>query len=499
MGDKSYEEDMKVKLDKDEWSEWYNTLVEAAGLSDKRYPIKGMNIWMPYGWKIMRAIDELTHREMERTGHDEVCFPLLIPEAEFQREADHIKGFGSEVYWVTRGGDNDLDIPLLLRPTSETAMYSMFSLWIRAHTDLPLKIYQVVNVFRYETKMTRTFVRVREIHFFEAHTAHASGEEAEAQIAQDLEIMENISRHLCLPHLKLKRPDWDKFAGAEYSVGVDTIMPTGRTLQIGGIHQYMRNFAKAYDIIYEDAEANKKHAYQTTYGMSERLVGTIISVHGDNRGLIMPPDIAPVQVVIVPIFRKDTMEEVLNHAGELGDELRGSGLRVHVDPRDVRPGQKFYHWELKGIPIRVEIGPRDIKKGGAVVVRRDSGGKDFVAREELAERINQELETVNKSMLERAVDEALEKMTLCTADLPHASDTEGIYCVPLCGREACSHSVEDRLDMNMLGLPYQGFDAGRDIDMHEIFVEQNDIDINQCTCIDCGAPAEIIAYFARTH
>ena len=174
----SLEDEMKIKLDKSNWSEWYNTVIDSAELSDKRYPIKGMNIWLPYGWKIMRLIDDYIREEMERTSHQEVCFPLLIRETEFMKEAEHIKGFNAEVYWVTHGGENKLDIRYLLRPTSETAMYPMFSLWIRNHADLPLKIFQIVNVFRYETKMTRSFIRVREIHFFEAHTAHATFEEA---------------------------------------------------------------------------------------------------------------------------------------------------------------------------------------------------------------------------------------------------------------------------------------------------------------------------------
>ena len=198
----------------EEFSEWYNSVIERAELSDKRYPIKGMNVWRPYGWAIMKLIDQAMREEFDSTGHGEVNFPVLIPETEFQKEADHVKGFEGDVFWVTRGGLNELDVRLVLRPTSETAMYPMFRLWIRSHADLPLKVYQIVPVFRYETKMTRTFMRVREIHFFEAHTAHATYEDAEQQIQEDLQINERIMRLLCLPYLISRRPDWDKFPGA---------------------------------------------------------------------------------------------------------------------------------------------------------------------------------------------------------------------------------------------------------------------------------------------
>src|SRR5438094_301587 len=228
----------------EEFSEWYNGVIDRAELSDKRYPIKGMNVWRPYGWAIMKLIDQAMREEFDSTGHGEVNFPVLIPETEFQKEADHVKGFEGDVFWVTRGGLNELDVKLVLRPTSETAMYPMFRLWIRSHADLPLKVYQIVPVFRYETKMTRTFMRVREIHFFEAHTAHATYEDAEQQIQEDLQINERIMRLLCLPYLISRRPDWDKFPGAYYSLGTDTLLPSGRAAQVATFHQYRDNFAK---------------------------------------------------------------------------------------------------------------------------------------------------------------------------------------------------------------------------------------------------------------
>lgn len=241
---------MRMKKEEN-FNDWYNEIVEKANLSDKRYPVKGMNVWTPYGWKIMRMIDTYIREELDATGHDEVYFPLLIPETEFKKEKEHIKGFDSEVYWVTHAGLNELDVRLVIRPTSETAMYPMFSLWIRSHQDLPLKVYQIVNTFRYETKQTRAFIRVREIHFFESHTCHDSEEDAQRQIDEDTEILAKIAKRLCLPYTLSVRTEWDKFPGAYYTVGIDTVMPNGKTLQIGSIHHYRTNFSEPYEITFE--------------------------------------------------------------------------------------------------------------------------------------------------------------------------------------------------------------------------------------------------------
>ena len=301
----------------EEFSDWYNAVIEGAELTDKRYPIKGMNVWRPYGWAVAKLIDGAIRQEFDATGHDEVCFPVLIPESEFQKEADHVKGFEDSVYWVTHGGLDELDVRLVLRPTSETAMYPMFKLWIRSHADLPLKVYQIVPTFRYETKMTRSFMRVREIHFFESHTAHATYEDAEQQIREDLQINERLMRLLCLPYRIHRRPDWDKFPGAHYSLACDTLLPSGRVLQVGTFHHYKDNFAKVYDVLYEDEKGEHRHVHQTTDGMSERLLGAIVSAHGDEKGLVLPPAVAPVQAVIVPILEKGRQEDILLEALKL--------------------------------------------------------------------------------------------------------------------------------------------------------------------------------------
>lgn len=441
---------MCARMTEDEFSEWYNRVIEEAELSDKRYPVKGMNVWTRYGWSIMSNIDNLIRQELDATGHGEVCFPLLVPATEFEKEAQHIKGFSDEVYWVTRAGGKDLDVPLLLRPTSETAMYPIFKLWVRSHADLPLKTYQIVNTFRYDTKMTRSFIRVREIHFFEAHTCHEDFEDAERQIAEDLEIWSRLSKDLALPYLTAKRPDWDKFPGALYTIGFDILMPAGRTIQMASVHQYRTNFSEPYEITYEDENGEHQFVHQTTYGMSERLVGAIIGVHGDGKGIVLPPAVAPHQVVVVPIFKKGEMEEVLEAASALAEELDEAGIRVHLDDRDLRPGEKYYHWERRGVPVRIELGPRDIRNGQVMVAVRDTGDKTAVRRDGVVEAVETMMVDMQVRMLERAENE-LRSRIVDMDDIPRGYDIEDVIRVGWCGDEDCATQIETELEVTFLG------------------------------------------------
>ncbi|MEA4977312.1 MAG: proline--tRNA ligase [Methanomassiliicoccaceae archaeon] len=443
------------------FSEWYNEIVESAGLCDKRYPIKGMNVWTPYGWKIMTMIDSYTRRELDATGHGEVNFPLLIPETEFRKEKEHIKGFDAEVYWVTRAGENELDVPLVLRPTSETAMYPIFSLWIRSHQDLPLKIYQIVNTFRYETKQTRAFIRVREIHFFESHTCHTTEEDAQLQIEEDIEMLEKISHELCLPHFLLVRTDWDKFPGAHYTVGIDTVMPNGRTLQIGSIHHYRTNFSIPYDITYEDLNGEHKHAHQTTFGMSERLLGAVVGVHGDDKGLVLPPPIAPFQVVVIPIISKKSPEQVIDACKLVTDILNRSGVRTKLDDRNERPGAKYYEWEMRGAPLRIEIGARDLENGVVSFARRDNGEKGAIAMDSVSAGTRLLLDDISATLYARAkaVQESRVSDILSMEDAPKADldDTkeDRILRMCWCGSPECGHKFEDTTGFKILGTPYK--------------------------------------------
>ena len=443
------------KVDPQYYSEWYNEAIEDADLTDKRYPVKGMNIWRPYGWELMSNIDSRTRKHMNETGHKEVKFPLLIPEDEFQKEADHIKGFGEEVYWVTRAGKNELDIPLLLRPTSETAMYPVFDLWIRSHADLPLKIFQMVNVFRYETKQTRAFTRMREIHFFEAHTCHETAEEAEEQIEQDLEIMQKLAKKLCLPNLELKRTEWDKFPGAEYTVGVDSLLPTGRLLQIAGIHQYNENFAKAYDIKFEDMDGEHKYVHQTTYGMSARLVGAIVGIHGDENGVVLPPAVAPIQVRIIPITYGNKEKEIIEYCRDIKKILDSEGIRTDIDEReDVRPGSKFYDCEEIGIPVRIDVGSNELEDEKITLVRRDTGEKNEYKVDEVVEKVKEECQDMEQTMYKKA-EKFLKDNIVDVDNLSEITDKK-VYRIGWCGSRDCGETIEETTDRHILGTLYRG-------------------------------------------
>jgi prolyl-tRNA synthetase len=466
---------MGVKKSED-FSEWYNEIVELANLTDKRYPIKGMNVWTPYGWKIMRQIDTYIRQELDATNHDEVCFPLLIPETEFKKEKDHIKGFDSEVYWVTHAGLNELDIPLCLRPTSETAMYPIFALWVRSHSDLPLKTYQIVNTFRYETKQTRAFIRVREIHFFESHTCHTTEEDAQKQVEEDFVILERLNKHLALPYFLLKRTDWDKFPGAYYTVGVDCPLLEGRSLQLGSIHHYRENFSKPFEIKFEDVDGELKYVHQTTYGMSERLVGSIVAFHGDDKGLVLPPDVAPFQIVIVPILAKGKVEEVMAEARKLRDELLAAGIRITLDERDDRPGSKFYHWEIKGVPLRLEIGGRDIAEGKVSYAVRYDGSKGTFLRGNAIKDSQAMLDKISIDMMSNA-KRRLANSVETIKSLENAP--KKILRFGWCGSEDCGRKIEEKTELKLLGTPYISEDF-------------------QGECIMCGKQTITVAYAARS-
>jgi prolyl-tRNA synthetase len=470
---------MKVKLDKSNFNDWYPDVIELANLSDKRYPVKGMNVWTPYGWKLMLNIDNAIRADLDRTGHGEVCFPLLIPKTEFAKEAEHIKGFDEQVYWVTHSGITELEIPLLLRPTSETAMYPIFALWVRSHSDLPLKTYQIVNTFRYETKQTRSFIRIREIHFFEAHTCHADFEDAEKQIREDLDIMARLAAKLCIPYLATKRPDWDKFAGAFYSIGIDCIMPTGRALQLASIHQYKENFSKAYGIEFEDSKGEHRNVHQTTYGMSERLIGAVVGIHGDNKGIKLPPAFAPIQMVIVPILSKEMQTEVTDKSAEIKTELETLGHRVHLDLRDIRPGNKYYDWEIKGVPLRIELGPRDFKNQTVVLVRRDTGEKETVSWQDLSSAVDRTLDSIAENLYNYA-KKLMESFIKTVDDLESAAKWDGIIHTGWCGEQDCGIQLEEYLDRNVLGVP----------DGSEEF---------KGNCLQCGKPTTTEIYIAKTY
>jgi prolyl-tRNA synthetase len=441
------------------FSQWYNDIIERAKIIDVRYPIKGLYVWFPYGFKIRGNLLKIIRRLLDETGHEEALFPLLIPEQEFEKEAVHIKGFENEVYWVTHGGTEPLNVKLALRPTSETAIYPMFKVWIRAHTDMPFKVYQIVNTFRYETKHTRPLIRLREITTFkEAHTVHSSYEDAGRQVKEAITIYKKFFDALGIPYVVSRRPDWDKFPGADYTMAFDTMFPDGKTLQIGTVHNLGQTFSKTFDIQFENLKGEQEYAYQTCYGISDRVLASLLTVHGDDKGLCLIPEIAPIQCAIIPIWFKGNQEGINAEVRKVKEELGGSGesgkLRVHIDDRDIRPGSKFFDWEISGVPLRIEVGPKDIDKNQVMTVRRDTGKKEAVSRDGLKESIERILEDITKNLKTRA--KARLDDSIHDADSIRGAGEiikrKGIVRALWCGEKSCAEDVEERVATDILGI-----------------------------------------------
>jgi prolyl-tRNA synthetase len=431
--------------------DWYLAVVEAADLSDKRYPVKGLNVWTPYGMAARRNLDRVLVREIEATGSRAVEFPALIPASEFEKEKEHIKGFDAQVYWVTKGGLNDLEMPLVLRPTSETAMYPVFALWVRSHRDLPLNVYQIVNTFRYETKTTRPFFRVREIHFFEEHTCQANEEHATDRVRSNREAFAKMAHAFALPYLAIRRPDWDKFPGAFYSIALDIPLGGARTSQIGSIHHYRENFSRPYGIRYEAPDGEQRYAHQTTFGLSERLLGAIVSVHGDQKGAVFPVAIAPYEVVVIPIPSADAGDAPERVAAEVAERLRRHGRRVHLDSGDERPGAKYYRWELAGVPLRLEVGRREAQSRTVGSADR-LGRKAALSLERLEHEVDDRLVDFDRTLFQRA-QEAFAASFQVARTLPELAHSTAVRLVAWCGDEACGHQIEQAIDGALLGTP----------------------------------------------
>ena len=437
------------------FDEWFHDILENANITDSRYPIKGMAIWMPYGFQIRKHSMNIIKKLLDK-DHEEVLFPMLVPETELAKEGIHVKGFEDEVYWVTKGGQKDLNEQLALRPTSETAIYPMYALWIRTHMDLPIKYYQIVNTFRYETKHTRPLIRVREITTFkEAHTAHATKEESDEQIQDFIAIYKEFFDDLGIPYLISKRPEWDKFPGADYTMAFDVIMPNGKTLQVGTIHNLGQTFAKTFDITFEDKDGEHKLVYQTCAGLSDRVIASVIGIHGDETGLRLPPKVSPNQVTIIPILFKKGKEEVLTKCSEIKTILENAGLRVNIDDRDIRPGKKFHDWELKGTPLKLELGPRDLENNITVAMRRDEGKKIEIALDDsLADNIINLLNKTEENLSSSAwnFQENHVKFTEKIEEVKELVESGNVVKFYWCGDEAIGREIEEQTGYDILGI-----------------------------------------------
>ena len=384
---------------KEDFPRWYTDVVIKTGLVDYG-PVKGTMVIRPYGYAIWENIQSELDKRFKATGHKNAYFPLLIPMSFFTKEAEHVEGFAPEVAVVTHAGGEELAEPLAIRPTSETIFGSMYAKWIQSYRDLPVLINQWANVMRWE-KTTRPFLRTSEFLWQEGHTAHATEEEAEEETMKMLGVYKEFAENcLAIPVICGKKTEKEKFAGAVATYGMEAMMKDGKSLQAGTSHYLGQNFAKAFDIKFLDKDGVQKHVYTSSWGVSTRLIGALIMAHGDERGLLLPPVVAPTQVVIVPIAAKKG--GVLEKCEEVKNQLEKAGVRVVLDDSDASPGWKFNEWELKGVPLRIEMGPRDIESGKALIFRRDTLTKEEYVLDSIADAVKTLLGTVQKDMLEAA-------------------------------------------------------------------------------------------------
>ncbi|MCK5389169.1 MAG: proline--tRNA ligase, partial [Candidatus Thorarchaeota archaeon] len=381
--------------------DWFGEICKVAELADIRYGIKGFTPFLPWSVMSMNIMFEFLEASLQRRDHLPMLFPTVIPESNLIKEAQHVEGFTPQVFWIKETGDGKkLEEPLALRPTSETAIYPMYSLWIRSWRDLPLKRYQRCSVFRAEIKSTRPFLRGSEFLWIESHNVFATHDEAKAQVMEDLETTkEVITEDFGIPVMVFRRTQWDKFPGGLNTYAADTLMPDGKVIQLPSTHDLGDNFARAFDVKYLNENNETVYAWQTCYGPAiSRIFGAMIAVHGDNKGLKLPFKIAPYQIVVIPIFRGDTADAVLEYCENIQKTLRKAGFRVHIDKRDGNPGWKYNYWEMKGVPVRVEVGPRDLKGNKAVLFRRDIMERETIDIKDLKKEVSALGKDIDKNL-----------------------------------------------------------------------------------------------------
>ena len=444
----------------EDFSQWYTDVILKTELVDYA-PVKGCMVIRPYGYGIWEGIQRVTDRRFKATGHKNAYFPLLIPESYLKKEADHFEGFAPEVLWVTHGGNEKLAERLFVRPTSETIICSMYSKWVQSYRDLPVLINQWCNVVRWE-KTTRPFLRTAEFLWQEGHTVHATQEEAVEETMRMLEVYRQVAEdELAMPVLLGQKSEKEKFAGADNTYTMEAMMHDGKALQAGTSHDLGQHFSKMFDIQFLDRDGTHKHAWSTSWGVSTRLIGGIIMVHGDNRGLVMPPRVAPTQVIILPIaFHK---EGVLDKANEIMKELEKS-FRVEMDDRDTySPGWKFNHWEMKGVPVRLEVGPKDIEKNQVTLVRRDTLEKFTASMDSLTETIARLLDGIHTSMYNKALKNREEK-TYTTTDYEEfktiMAERPGFVKTMWCGSRACEDKLKEDTNATIRCMPFDQTPVG---------------------------------------
>ncbi len=487
------EKGLTVKKEEN-FSEWYSEIVKIAELADLRYNVKGFIVFQPWSVLVMEKMYKHLERVLQKKGHKPYWFPTVIPEKNLLKESEHIEGFSPEVFWVTQAGDNELEEKLALRPTSETAFYQMFSLWIRSYKDLPFKTYQRANVFRYETKATRPFLRSREFYWIEAHCAHRTLEDAEAQVREDMETTKEVLHDIFgLPFIFFERPSWDKFHGAHRTFAADVLNPDGRVVQQPSTHLLSKKFSEAFDVKFKDKDGKEKHAYITCYGPAvSRIFASIVIIHGDDKGLKFPWQIAPLHVAIVPIGND---EKVIKKANEIKEKLSeikevdliGSELSVEIDVSEKTPGEKFNYWEMKGVPIRIDLGLKEIEEGRITVFRRDIGKKETINEKDLIKYVNK-VKTESGNNLIKEADKVFNKRIADTKNIDEIKKAINSGMIARCdfcsvGNEgiSCAEVVEKQ--------------AGAKVRGKKLIPEKP----STGKCAICGKAAKEVVYIAKDY
>ncbi len=477
--------DDKLPTQKENFAEWYNQLVQKAELADYA-PVRGCMVVRPYGWTLWENMQAGLDRRFKETGHVNAAFPTLIPLSFFEKEKEHVEGFSPELAVVTHGGGQKLEEPLVVRPTSETIIGYMYSKWIKSWRDLPVLINQWGSVLRWELR-TKLFLRTAEFYWQEGHTAHASEEEAREETYRMLDVYADFAiNDTAIPVFKGVKSETEKFAGAQMSTSIEAMMADKRALQSGTSHYFGQNFARAFDIQYLDTNNTLQYCHTTSWGLSTRMIGAVIMVHGDDQGLKLPPKIAPIQVVLVPIYKtEDEKSKVMDVANKVLSELKAAGIRIKMDDRDeVTPGFKFNDWEMRGVPLRIEIGPKDVEKESVALARRDvlgRAGKSFVSQNDLAATVTDMLTDIQASMLKQATE-------FRDANIHDPKDYEALKEVVKdgwafswwCGSKECEARVKEDTKATTRVIPFdQPEGTGK--------------------CIVCGESAEKKVYFARAY
>lgn len=465
----------------EDFPQWYTDVIMQADMVDYS-GVRGCMVIKPYGYRIWELIHEYLDGRFKETGHENAYFPLLIPESLLQKEVDHVEGFAPEVAWVTHAGNEELTERLCIRPTSETIICSMYAKWLKSYRDLPFLYNQWANVVRWE-KTTRPFLRTSEFLWQEGHTLHESHEEAMEETLRMLGVYTDLAEKiLAIPVVTGQKSEKERFAGAEATYTMEALMHDGKALQMGTSHDLGQHFSKVYDIKYLDRNGKQQYAWQTSWGTTTRLIGGIIMVHGDERGLVLPPRVAPIQVVILPIAAHKG--GVMEHAEKIANRLKEAGIRVRLDDRDtVSSGYKFNEWELKGVPVRMEVGPRDIENGVVTVARRDTLEKSTLPMEGLEREIPALLDNIHETMFQKALAHR-EAHTVDATDFAtfqkHMDNNSGFVRAMWCGDRECEEQIKEKTAATTRCAPF---------DQKEI----------AHTCVHCGKPAKKMMVFAKAY